>query len=111
MRALIADPNAGAGALREADEVNDRLLANRPDESDAATAAMVAVRRNDCTQLRLAVEALDRLAPDGIAANYMGAIAAAARDELSTAEQKIARAEAAGLPANRGGALPRADGD
>ena len=100
VRALIADPNAGADALREADEVNDRLLANHPDESDAATAAMVAMRRNDRTQLRLAVEALDRLAPDGMAANYMGAIAAAARDELSTAEQKIARAEAAGLPAS-----------
>lgn len=99
-RALIADPNAGAGALREAGELNDRVLANQLDESAAATAAMVAVRRNDRAQLRLAVEALDRLAPDGVAANYMGAIAAAASDELSTAEQKIARAEAAGLPAS-----------
>jgi Zn-dependent protease with chaperone function len=109
-RALIADPHAGADALREAGEVNDRLLGNHPDESDAALAAMVAVRRNDRAQLGFAVDALDRLAPDGLAANYMGAIAAAARDELATAEQKIARAEAAGLPAGEAARFRAATG-
>jgi Zn-dependent protease with chaperone function len=99
-RALIADPKAGAGVLREAGEINDRLLGNRPDESAATVAAMVALRRQDRAQLGLAVEALDRLAPNGVAANYMGAIAAAARDQMATAEQRIARAEAAGLPAS-----------
>jgi Zn-dependent protease with chaperone function len=102
-RALIADPSAGPDALREAGEVADRLLADRGDqleEMDAATAAMVAGRRKDLAQLGLAVAALDRLAPNGVAANYMGAIAAAARDDLATAERRIARAEAAGLPAS-----------
>jgi Zn-dependent protease with chaperone function len=98
-RALVADPQAGPDALREAGEINERLLGTPLDEQDAFLVANVALRRKDLAQLRTAVDILDRVAPDGLAASYMGAIAAAARDDLATAERKIARAEALGLPA------------
>jgi len=98
-RAFIADPNASASALREAGELNDRLLGAQLDEGEAFEAAQIAMRRQDRTQLEQAAAILDRVAPAGLAASYVGAIAAAARDDSAIAEERIARAEAAGLPA------------
>ncbi|MEA2696082.1 MAG: hypothetical protein QOI66_353 [Myxococcales bacterium] len=86
-------------AMQEAGDLADHLLEGQPTEAGAATAAQVAVARNDLPALGRAVETLETVAPQSVAAGYFGAIYHVSRGDLHDADLAIGRAEAAGLPA------------
>jgi len=88
-----------SAASSEAAEIARRLLRGNASEEAAGAAATIAVERQDLELLGRAVEALQRVAPQGMTAGYMAALYLAARGDLDQADQALARAEAAGLPA------------
>jgi Zn-dependent protease with chaperone function len=94
----LSAPGASPAELREAGELADRLIADHPDESEAALAAMIFARQQNLADLGRAVVELERVAPAGVAANFMRAVHDAAKNEPATAGAAIDRAEAAGLP-------------
>jgi Zn-dependent protease with chaperone function len=102
------EQKAGTADMREAREIAQRFVGSDAKENEATLTGMIAARAQDVDLLQQAVEALARVAPDGLAANYFATIYQAARGDLGDAEASLERAEKAGLPAEQA-ALIRAD--
>jgi Zn-dependent protease with chaperone function len=98
--ALAAAPvekKSDPAAMEEAGVLGEKLLAGEPKEEDAAMAAQIAAERNNLIELGRAVDALERVAPNGLATNYFGAINHLAHDDPDAADQSLTKAVAAGL--------------
>jgi Zn-dependent protease with chaperone function len=86
-------------SLDQATELAGRLMSNEPEEGEATLAAMIFARTQRIPDLGRAIAVLERLAPDAVGTNYLGAMYYAANDDPKQASAAIDRAEAAGLPA------------
>jgi Zn-dependent protease with chaperone function len=97
--AMVLVSDGTVTAMDEAAELAPGLISGEPDLAEASLAAMIFARRQNWPDLGRAVGVLERLDPNGIPANYMGAIYYLTREDLGRAGAAIDRAEAAGLPA------------
>jgi Zn-dependent protease with chaperone function len=82
----------------EASDLAAAAYREKPSEQTAGLLAELALRHNDPIELRNAVTALDERAPDGIAANYFGALLHLVHNEPQEAERRLQRAALAGMP-------------
>jgi Zn-dependent protease with chaperone function len=85
-------------AREEAGVLGEKLLQGSPDEELAAMAAQIAMERSNLAELGRAVDVLERVAPNGLAAGWMGAIYHASQGDFEAADASLAKAVAAGLP-------------
>ena len=98
LAAALLGKKGDPAALEEAGTLAEKLLEGEPDEKLATMAATIAMERNNVIELGRAVSALERVAPNGLAAGYMGAIYHASQGDLDDADASLTKALAAGLP-------------
>jgi Zn-dependent protease with chaperone function len=96
-KALLA--SGGPTSVADARRLADAAWAEKPNEHAAGIRAQIALVEKNVTELKSAVSELQRLAPDGVSANYFGALLSLLLDEPRAADAQLTKAERAGLPA------------